>query len=674
MPLNLFLKLINYIESILYKIRDAFWNYPEYFSADRPFNKRLIKIYVSSVPYSHFIFATLVFVIIAVPLMTTGLPHVLGSTKGLLIEGVVMGVDNSGNVQKINKINPILPSNIQLEKDLVNLIYEPLIRYTYVENESGRFSGGVQTILAEDIITLLPGANYEFTLKEGIEWHDSTTANKHYLTADDVISTFEVYAKLDEDTASNIYTKTLKQLKWVKIDDYTIRVCTNPNDDTGTICDEDKDISYPIFSNFLELISFKIIPAKYAEDIDSSNIDTSDPLLFRKPIGTGLFKIDNVDNNSITLSSNRNHILYSETMNIKQIKFEYFKTLEDAISALQNAEIHSLATTSIEYKERLKEYSQIETYVSDVLYNQFWALYFNLRVRPDGTSIAPEYLQDVRVRRAISSAIDRNNIIEETLRETGTEAIGPIPKISEFFNEDAGWYTYDPNLAQDLLDEAGWTIKSGNKYRTNENGEVLRFNLYFVENFDRNRVANAIKTDLEIIGIDAVIDRREQLGDRASENTPDGWSLQEVNDQLLSPGLFDVIIYGMQTFIDPDRYELYHSSQTNYPGLNIAGYESTEKTVDKREDRQEGESSVIQVPKVDRFLDLARSFNPEEDRGARLDRYYTVQELIADDVPVAYLYHPQYLYFANRVIRDVDLSSANSIEERFINIQNWSLD
>lgn len=664
---SLVLKPFAFIERILIGIRDAFWNYPEAFSPDKGYNKKIIMLYVSSVPYSHFVLATLTFVLLFVTLFSGGLPHILGSSEGTLVEGVIMGVDESGNVQKINKINPILPSNIQLEKDLVNLIYEPLLKYNYVETDDGTSVGGVQTVLAEEIITISPGANYEIILRDNIEWHDSTVDQPHFLTSDDVIATFDLYASLDENTSSNIYSKTLKQLQWLKIDDNSFRICTVPTEEIQSEPCDSEDLTYPIFSNFLELISFKIIPEKYTEDLDAYNIDSSEPILFRQPVGTGLFELDNVSNSSITLSVNKKHGLYSDKMSMKFLKFEFFKDLEGAISALQNAEVHTLASSSIEYKERLAEYNQIETYVSDILYNQFWAMYFNLRLRPDGTSIAPEFLQDVNVRRAISSAINRSNIVNETLRETGAEAYSPIPNISYFFNNEAGWYRYDTEKSVELLEEAGWKLRDGNQFRTNEDGEELRFTMYYVDNFDRREVAKSIKTDLAAIGVNAVIDS-------GHSDSLSGWSLSEINDQYLSPGLFDVIIYGMQTFIDPDRYELYHSSQSRYPGLNIAGYVSSEQTVDKNEDREEGESSVIQVPKVDRFLDLARSFNPEDDREARQDRYFTIQDLIASDVPAVYLYHPQYLYFANKRVSRVDLTGASSLEDRFRNIYNWSLE
>lgn len=666
------LKLALAVEKLVYEIRDAFWSYPEFFSLEREYNRKLYKLYISSIPYTHFALASFIMLIVCLLLFVTGLPRVFGSTRGLLIEAVVMGQGSDGNVQKINRINPILPSNIQLEKDLVNLIYEPLLRYNYVELADGKYVGGVETVLANEIITLTPGANYEFRIKEGVHWHDSRPTQEHYVTADDVIATFELYSGLSDSDSANIYSKTVKQLQWRKIDEYTVRVCTKPTQELDEICDVNTGASYPIFSNFLELVSFKIIPANSINDITSNNVRSNDPRLYRSPIGTGLYKLESATDSAITVGINNKHSKYTNDIDIRSIRFEYYRSLDDAMSALQTGEVHGLATLSTEYKDRLNEHTQLKISESDILYNQFWGLYFNLRTRPDGSSIAPEFIQDSRVRRAISSAINRRTITDSVLRGVGAEAIGPIPDISYYFNPDAGWYRYDEDETRQILSEAGWTIKPGDTFRTNDRGQVMRFSLYFVDNYDRRSVAQSIKADLADIGIDVIIDRRDQSGQL--DSSPDGWSLQELNDQVLSPGLFDVIMYGMQTFVDPDRYELYHSSQTRYPGLNIAGYVSSEQTVDKNEDRQEGESSVIQVPRVDRFLDLARSFNPEQDREARRDRYFSIQQSIASDSPVVYLYHPKFLYFHNASINEISLSGAQNLEDRFLGIETWKID
>jgi ABC-type transport system substrate-binding protein len=702
------IKLIKWIEDTLYLIRDFFWDYPNIFSEDRANQSYIVKIYKSSIPYSHFVLSSILVILISIPLFIIEIPKISGNSGDILIEGVVMGIDQNGDIQKINKVNPLLPSNIQLERDLVNLIYEPLFKYEYVpyEEESGRFIGGVNYVLADSIVTIKPGADYQINLKNDVMWHDGAN-----FTSDDVISTFDILNSIDESqTSTNAYTKALRQMQWQKIDDYTIRICTLLVDSIERKGCNESD-NNPIFSNFLELISFKIIPKHLSQDINSTNASSTEPQLYRSPVGTGMYKFENNSNrgieleffedfhgyriveigeyikykkaidsaDEITIQNNDNldelkyKLKLADIHKIGKIHFTYFKTLEEAINALQNGEVHTLVSNSSTYKDTLKNYPQVNIYSSPVLYNQFWGLYFNLRKRPDGASIAPGFIQDKKVRQAISAAISRKNIVENALDGIGEEAKGPIPDISYFFNPNAGWYQFDKTDPNKLLAEAGWTIKSGNEFRTNDKGEVLRVSLYFVNSYDRQRVAETIKVDLARVGIDVVINREDQTGQGNLSTAENGWSLEDLNNQILAPRLFDIILYGMNTFVDPDRYELYHTSQIDYPGLNISGYSSTEQTVDRNPNKGEGQSSLINVPKVDRFLEQARSFNPVENRKERKDRYDEVQRMIAEDVPLVFLYHPQFIYYVNNRVENMNLAGVNGIEDRFLNINEWEI-
>ncbi|GAB4287202.1 MAG: hypothetical protein Kow0081_5020 [Candidatus Dojkabacteria bacterium] len=731
------------IESVLYKIRDAFWDYPELFSKDSYIRKGFDDFYSRNIPLSHFMLAFLTFLVIFNFVFIFNVSAVLDRNTKKLIEGVVMGYDTRGEVQSLSKVNPLLPSNIQLEKDLASLIYEPLIRYKYKEAEGGAV-GGVEYVLAEDVITIKPGSDYIFKLRKGVMWHDSSpdplSDRYRIFSADDVIKTFNILSTANDNVQglnSNAYTRTLKQLQWEKIDQFTIRVCTKPVESEAQNCDERQN--NPILSNFLELISFNIVPAHLSDDINPQSINTGNPKLFKGPVGTGIFKITNISKSSISLELFKNHYSLKEDFIIDKLKnlvienydplndltrqsfslqhfnktytlrylrnsdetltfkhnnseiilpyiitnkdnqfyvekitFEYYATLDSAVTALKNGEIHTLASLSTKYQNEIKDYKQINSIESPVLYNQFWGLYFNLRTTPDGRTIANPALQDQNVRRAISAAINRKDIIENALSGIGEEAFGPIPSISYYFNKNAGWYTYGAANPNELLEEAGWVLQPGSTVRRNSEGQELTLSLYFVENEDRRKIASSLKEMLADYGINLIIDKVDQplyQGD----TSPQGWTLEELNERVLAPRFFDILLYGMNTFIDPDRYELYHSSQSSHPGLNLSGYRSQEETVDKNENRQEGESSVIRVPKVDRFLELGRSFDPEGNQDNRRDLYNTVQEIIAREVPVVYLFHPQYVYYANKNVEQIILEDSYSLESRFIDIGQWRL-
>lgn len=740
-----------YIENIGYRIVNAMWVYPDLFLRDSTQRRYVLTSYRNWLPYSHFTSAAGLFAVFFYIFFVGGMPRVFSSNSNRLVEGVVMGLTQEGNVQRLNGVNPLLPSNIQLEKDLVNLLYEPLVKYNFRDTNEGAI-GGVEFVLAEDIITIKPGSDYIFKIRKGVTWHDSKgsegSSGYRGLTADDVISTFNIISILDDTQGAsgnaNAYTKALKQLQWEKVDDFTVRVCTRTEDSENVTCDDRRD--NPIFSNFLELISFKIIPAHLSHDITAVNANSSEPSLYRTPVGTGLFKIKNIGSHGITVTLYDKHYsvqdeyvekqvvqgvrayveenmleskfetlgngtvltefsifdkTYSAVKNsegeyatpvkfgddlqkldfdlvvsnnsqyVKEISFLYFGSLDKAVGALKNGEVHSLASTSVEYLEELEEYTHIQLDKSPVQYTQFWGMYFNLRKTPDGNAIANKAILDKRVRQAISAAIDRTKLIEDAMEGVGAEAVGPIPHIAYYFNKDAGWFrkgSADPNK---LLADAGWVYSSGEKIRKNAEGEKLSISLYYADSHDRRSLAESLKKSLEEYGVELIIDRQDHPLNQSSSAT--GWGLSDLNDQVLAPRLFDIILYGMNTFIDPDRYELYHSSQSNHPGLNLSGYASEEQTVEQNTDRQEGESSVIRVPKVDRFLELAKSFDPDKNRADRKDRYFVVQDILADEVPVAYLFHPQFLYYTNRTVQQISFKNVLSLETRFSSVGEWKL-
>lgn len=658
-------KIFGFIEQFVYKIRDFFWNYPERLFGEDSLRTRFISLYNLSVPYSHFILAIFVFSTVIFIFGNTRYKAIVNSPVKTLVEAVVMGTDADGRLQRVNKVNPILPTNIQLEKDLVDLIYEPLIKYEYVQQNDGNWEPQVINVLASDVIRIKEGSDYQFNLRRGVRWHDDTEFN-----ADDVIATLNLVSSLNR--TDNAYIKAIKQMRWEKVSDYAIRLCTKGSDSQAS-CNESKD--NPIFSNFLELVSISIVPAHKVTSLSENQINNSDADIFRSPVGTGKYKFYSADNQTVTVVRNDDYIysLDEHIPAITAITFKYYTTLEDAVKSIKNGEAHTLASISVEFKNELEKNTNININLSPVLDNQYWGLYFNLKKDPDGNAKGPAFFQNINVRKAISFAISRYEIIENALLSVGEEAFGPITQKSEFYNKSAGWATYDPDRAKEILDNEGWKLKGNQKIRTNDKGEELSFSLYFVNSFDRLNVARVIQKNLEDVGIKVILDRRQMPGQDSSDSAPSGWSLDEINREVLAPRSFDAILYGMNTFIDPDRYELFHSSQSVDPGLNIASYEGSVQTVRPRENRKEGESSLETLSKVDRLLEVTRTFDPLTARTERMNNYLEVQTLIADDAPVVFLYHPQFTYYTNTNITKIDLSNVATVEDRFRNIENWEM-
>ncbi len=87
-------------------------------------------------------------------------------------------------------------------------------------------------------------------------------------------------------------------------------------------------------------------------------------------------------------------------------------------------------------------------------------------------------LEDVRVRRAVSLGLDRDALAEVTLGSVDWPITGETNRLLRssqhgYQDNSEGYGEYDPERAMELLDEAGWTLDEGERYRTNEDGETL---------------------------------------------------------------------------------------------------------------------------------------------------------------------------------------------------------
>jgi len=108
-------------------------------------------------------------------------------------------------------------------------------------------------------------------------------------------------------------------------------------------------------------------------------------------------------------------------------------------------------------------------------------------------------------------------------------------------------------------------------------------------------------------------------------------------------------MYEVETTIDPDQYNLWHSLKTNYPDLNLSGYS---------------------YERVDIYLEQARQ---TLDTTKRISNYASFQKYLTQDAPVIFLYHPKYIYVVRDNINIGDISGIMYPYQRYSNIVNWEM-
>lgn len=609
------IKIYKQIENILLAIRDFFWKYPDRLFFDKnSFVNASREFYLKSRPFSHFI-ANLVIAVVVLMVITNDISAVLRIDTNTLIEGVIVGEDENGDVQTVDFINPLIVTNMQLKRDISELVYEPLFKVNQ--------DNSITNILAENVADTGQGKVYRIKLKEGIKWHDGEE-----LTSDDVVATFNLLETLEfGKQTSSVYSKAATKIEIEKIDDYRFEFALKEKES--------------VIPNFFEVVSFKILPEHLLSEINSNNIIYPNPRLNRSPVGTGPFIVKSLAGEEISL--NRNLSYHDKVAKLQKIVFRLYESNARALSDLRTGQIHTLIGLNSDSIQQAKTLSNLSIYRSNVLYNQYWALYFNLN------ESGKEVLKQKGVRQAIEYAIDKEFLVESLAGE-GVLSEGPIPRTSFAYTDGISRRDQSKDKAIELLSENGWSSKNDEGYLVNESGETLEIDLLFVQNVDRAKVAKLIQSDLKEVGIKLNLISK---------------TISEVNNDHVLPSFFDVLLYGVSTFIDPDRYELFHSSQIGYPNLNISGYVSNEKKVII----EQGEKKT--PPEVDYVLEKGRALIDESDRK---EEYIRFQEIVLDETPVIYLYHPVYNYIANKRVKGVYLTNMTSLEDRFNSVTNWYIE
>ena len=163
-----------------------------------------------------------------------------------------------------------------------------------------------------------------------------------------------------------------------------------------------------------------------------------------------------------------------------------------------------------------------------------------------------------KVRRALSLAINKEDIIEYVLYGQGERITGPFVKQTEYYNDKVEADKYDPDKALELLQEAGW--ERGEDGWLQKNGKRLEFTLLTnTGNEIRKSVLAIVQDNWKDIGVDVSTDTLE-------------WSV--FIQEKVNKFDFDAVVLGWNMSIEPDLYQIWHSSQTDPKELNFVGFKN----------------------------------------------------------------------------------------------------
>ena len=230
-----------------------------------------------------------------------------------------------------------------------------------------------------------------------------------------------------------------------------------------------------------------------------------------------------------------------------------------------------------------------------------------------GLNLRDPILKDLRVRQAISYAIDRRAIVDYLRRGLATEAIGMLPRISWAFEPDVVAFNYDPDKARALLDEAGYRDPDGDGPEPRMHLSLKAFTSEFIR-----LQSSVIQQNLRAVGI--ALDVRT-------------YEFATLYADVLA-GTFQM--YTMQwvggAVADPDILRrVFHSTQMPPVGFNRVFFND---------------------PRVDRLLNEAAL---STDGGRRRALYGDVQKIVAENAPYISLWHKTNVVVSQRTLTGIHL-------------------
>lgn len=259
---------------------------------------------------------------------------------------------------------------------------------------------------------------------------------------------------------------------------------------------------------------------------------------------------------------------------------------------------------------------QVKRLEEDPKYQHFSGLSFGYTYI--GYNLRRHPFDDRRVRLALGMAIDVDKVIQYVLYGQAEPITGPFAKQTDYYDHKIKPVPYDPEGALRLLKEAGWTRNSEGWLE--KNGKRLQFTLITNSGNDiRKSVMAIVQNEWRQIGVDVKTDLLE-------------WSvfIQERVNKLD----FDALILGWQMGIEPDLYQIWHSSQTRPYQLNFVGFKN-----------HEVDELIIKV---------RQEYNHER----QVAYCHQLHEIIANEQPYTFLYVGRWTAILDKriVIKEVDES------------------
>lgn len=440
------------------------------------------------------------------------------------------------------------------------------------------------------------GKTFEFTLRDGVKWHDGKP-----LTIEDVKFSFDAIV----DKSNKYKTAHLKPY-YENIKSAEILA---PNRIKFTV-------GNPYFNNFTVVAGLTIVPSHLYKNPTKEQ----EKILNRTLVGTGPYMLKEFDRSKrVLLTANpnwwgKNIPSMKGTFNFNTITMRFIQDPTIELRTMENGELDFLGLGAEEYVKKAvgpkwgKTVFKVKTQNKDVSGYAFVG--FNMK---------NPIFSSVKTREAIVNLFDRKKMIEKFLYDLSLPATGPLYQQSDYADPTVKPIPFDPKIALKKLMDDGWKDSNGDRVLDKMiDGKLvsLRFTILepyadfvkYLTTFKEDAKKAGVEIDIKVVEWNAFL---KLLEERKFEAVRLAWGGGD---------------------IDWDPKQVWHSESITNAGSNFVSYSN---------------------PKVDKLIDEARVLM---DRKARIAKLREVYRTIAADVPYIFLFNNKFKFYAhsNRVGKEKD--------------------